>query len=169
MENFIIWLAIPIGIAIILIGLNYFFTQKKSTTVNQVSQNNSPTSSPKKTKWLGKIGGAIGVLILTLVLAFIVSFVWNWTSNLFEKKVQPAKSTKVLYHDVPTTGIPIYLHPGWKAFPSGKVKIITPKKNSFTYNPASNENYYPGYLSEGWYYFYSIENQGIKMKVEDTF
>jgi|GEM_PF-2332861 len=108
------------------------------------------------------------VIIAVVIIVFVSSFVWNFTSSLFEKKIQPIKSTKVVNYDVPVNGISLYLHPGWKAFPSGKIKIITPK-NSFTYDPASNENYYPGYLGEGWYYFYSLENQGIEVKVEDTF
>lgn len=153
-----------IFVILLLISLSFILsgTWKKSS---KTSISNS-SLAPKKNNWGKIVGGTIGIIIGICILVFTVSYAWNFASSFFEKKETQKKHVHVEIFEVPVTGIYKYLHPGWQAYPTKAITVITPTGKRIKNTPGTLT--YPGYQPQGWYHFLTKEKD-CQVKTEDVY
>lgn len=142
-------------------------TSQPSSTHPGTATQLIPSPAPKKSK-MGMIGGGIGIIIGILLLVLVASLTYNSVKSLFEEKAKPVIETHEKIYDVPIEieGIFIYLHPGWQAYPTKKITVVTPTGNIIENTPG--EPTYPGYQPEGWYKF-STKEKNCQIKIRDVY
>ena len=161
----LLWIAIAIVVFLLIKYGNKIKIPGRSINNTIVSV---PTSSPKKTSWLRIVSGVIGIIIGICILVFTVSYAWSFASSFFEKKETQKKHVHIEVFEVPATakGIPKYLHPGWQAYPTKAITVITPTGKRIENTPGTPT--YPGYQPQGWYYFLTKERD-CQVKIEDVY
>jgi hypothetical protein len=175
MGDFLIGLLIPIEIVVIIfvIILLVVNTKKRTkttpgiTTTSTISTPTTQITSPASKKvGLGIVAGTIVGIIALCVLALGISYAWNFGSSFFEKKEKPIKQLHTEIFEVPITGTYRYLHPGWQAWPTKSITVVTPTGAIIENTPGKPT--YPGYQSEGWYQFLTKE-KNCQVKTEDVY
>ena len=147
-------------IALIFLATIIVSAIKNKTKVSSGSLKPTPktttTTPSQKSKWLGKVLWTIGIIIAGGILVFVTVYGANWASSLFEKKETPVKQTYTEVFEVPLGGTYKYLHPGWQAWPTKSITVVTPTGATIENTPGEPPTY-PGYQPEGWYQFLTKE------------
>ena len=165
-----------ITILIILSGFLVwlYFSIKNNPTIKKTTKNNqqnstqtqpssAPSIAPKKSNKGKIIAWIIGGIITVCITVFMVLVIINWVSLIFEKKNIPTVQVHEKVYEITDEGTFIYLHPGWKDYPTDTITIQTPIGKILEDNPNITTNF--GYQPEGWYKFKGKS----QVRIEDVY
>lgn len=162
---------------IIFLGLSFKNKSVSNKDLSQERTNGTTTTTPvctsKNGLWLKIIGGTIAIIFAIMIVILLINIGKRAISKFFDESPSKNSSSAMVIcshqqvYNIPEKGLSVYLHQGWKTFPSGRIKIVTPEGKILHDIPGIKIHFGP--QPEGIYKIYSEEEENVSVRIIDTY